>query len=333
MACRGRRVDSVEYYEDCLAKLNATITASQEALRRNTDALDREEEVRHESEVQQGRAPRLTWHATRRAVSEFLVGDPETRASLLEAEYLSRARQEQAGAGGPQLLLGEEGEALSGDGIAINAMGPSEPALGERVMTCLADWTVGVFRAGVRTGQVAIRGARQVTKTVGLLTLGSSVSSTGFVTFKSLTCAATASQVQMTNMPFVFKISPAPEPRDVIWANVATPTAQIEWREFSTSCLFAFLSLFWSIVVTGLYKVQSVLNTVQQEVFKGRQPTGVETAISVAIEYVPTLLLLIILQLLPLLFWYSSYRYERLRTHSDVQASVLSRFFYYQMVK
>lgn len=173
----------------------------------------------------------------------------------------------------------------------------------------------------------------QVTKAVGLLTLGSSMSSTGFVTFKSLTCAAVSAQLQLTNQPFTFKIIPAPEPRDIIWANVGVPTTQVETRVLGTSCLFAFLSLFWSLVFTGLYKVQSVLNTLQQEIFKDHPPSrGLETIINVAIEYVPTLLLLIILQLLPLLFWHASYRYERLRTHSDIHTSVFSRYFYFQML-
>ena len=66
-----------------------------------------------------------------------------------------------------------------------------------------------------------------MTQAVGLLTVGTAKSSTGFVTFKSLTSAATASQALLTAQPFVFKVQPAPEPRDILWHNVGVPLTQV----------------------------------------------------------------------------------------------------------
>jgi len=54
--------------------------------------------------------------------------------------------------------------------------------------------------------------------------------------------------------------------------------------------------------------------------------------VTLVIDYLPSLLLVISLQLLPWIFYIISYRYERLKTHSDVQASILGRYFYYQMI-
>ena len=53
--------------------------------------------------------------------------------------------------------------------------------------------------------------------------------------------------------------------------------------------------------------------------------------VALGIDYLPTLLLLLVLQLLPLIFWFASTKYERLKTKSDVQASIMYRYFYYQV--
>lgn len=167
-------MNSIEYYEQWLARLNTTIQSNQEALKKGTDALDKEEEKRHESHsVLHGNGNNgLTWRATRRVVSEFLIGDPETRASLLEQEYLTGIREAGGGMGTQtqdnHVLGGIEGpgQHTAEAGISINSPTHSGDAEGRntcsKVLACLQGWTAGMFRVGVRTGQVAISGARQV---------------------------------------------------------------------------------------------------------------------------------------------------------------------------
>jgi hypothetical protein len=237
----------------------------------------------------------------------------------------------------------------------------SEDNGAELILETVRDVTLDLFRKAAKTGQVAFRGAQevsyqrlgrtrqtreaipvrrhltrlgglQVTKAVGLLMLGSVMSSTGFVTFKTLTASTVASQAQLTAQPLVFDTCPAPEPRDVVWHNVAVPLSQIDYRVNVTSLFFMICVIFWGVVTSGIYNVQNYLQTVQETHFYLNLGEWGRFLVQLLIDYAPTLLLLIVMSLLPLVFSLASYRYERLKTHSDVQASIMSRYFYYQMM-
>eukprot|EP00624_Nannochloropsis_granulata_P001174 evm.model.NODE_15382_length_19341_cov_18.892767.2 len=180
----------------------------------------------------------------------------------------------------------------------------------------------------------AMEAGQEVTKALTLLAVDtSSMSSTGFVTFKSMSSAAIASQSLLTMEPFMFTINAAPEPRDVVWQNLTAPLRLVEWREASITIVITVLSVFWGALVSTLYKLQSQLQqwsntepSLQTLGYWGR------FILFLGIDFVPTLLLVIILAILPNFFWWLSRRYERVRTYSDIDASVMSRYFYYQMV-
>lgn len=131
----------------------------------------------------------------------------------------------------------------------------------------------------------------------------------------------------------MFAINPAPEPRDIAFSNVSTALRLIEWREATTTLLFLFLSIFWGGLVSALYNFQSWLQR-QSNDEPALQELGTwgRFLLYLGIDYVPTLILLIIMSLLPLFFWWSAQNYEKMRTYSDMDASVMSRYFYYQMV-
>ncbi len=189
------------------------------------------------------------------------------------------------------------------------------------------------LRFGKTTGQNAVEAGQEAAKAISLLAINTNMSSTGFVTFKSMTSAAVASQSLLTMEPFMFTINPAPEPRDVVWQNLAAPLRLVEWREASTTIVITFLSLFWGALVSALYKLQSQLQ-VWSSTDVAMEQLGYwgKFFLYLGIDYVPTLLLLIILAILPNIFWALARHYERLRTFSDIDASVMSRYFYYQMV-
>jgi len=131
----------------------------------------------------------------------------------------------------------------------------------------------------------------------------------------------------------MFSITPAPEPRDIAFANVSTPLRMVEWREATTTVLVLFLSIFWGGLVSALYNFQSWLQRRSDEE-PALQDLGAwgRFLLYLGIDYVPTLILLIIMALLPMFFWWSASYYEKMRTYSDMDASVMSRYFYYQMV-
>lgn len=114
--------------------------------------------------------------------------------------------------------------------------------------------------------------------------------------------------------------------------NVAVPMSQVNFRVIIVEAGLLFLSLFWGSLVITIYNFSTYLHRLPQLQPKPEYGDGLVALINVAINYVPTLILLIILQLLPWVFYLVSYNYERLKTHSEVQASITSRYFFYQMV-
>jgi hypothetical protein len=241
------------------------------------------------------------------------------------------ARPTMATTRGPSTVE-EEGDEEEGEGE--RARGGACPLPKQGVWGKAQELARRALRFGHNTARTAVVAGQEVTKAVGLLAGGpTNMSSTGFVTFKSMSSAAVASQSLLTMEPFMFTITPAPEPRDIAFCNVSTPLRMVEWREATTTILVIFLSIFWGGLVSALYNFQSWLQRRSSE-----EPAlqdlgkGGRFLLFLGIDYVPTLILLIIMALLPLFFWWSAQYYERMRTYSDIDASVMSRYFYYQMV-
>jgi hypothetical protein len=53
----------------------------------------------------------------------------------------------------------------------------------------------------------------------------SSPTSVGFITFESPEAALIASQINIASKPFMLMTRRAPEPRDLYWKNISSPTA------------------------------------------------------------------------------------------------------------
>lgn len=238
---------------------------------------------------------------------------------------------------GPSTVVEEDGEQeqeQDGDeeaGVEASSVCGQMPKQG--VWANVRELARRALRFGTNTARTAVEAGQEVTKAVGLLTVNTSMSSTGFVTFKSMSSAAVASQSLLTMEPFMFTITPAPEPRDICFANVSTPLRLVEWREATTTVLIVFLSVFWGGLVSGLYKFQSWAQfRASEEPALQNLGSGATVLLHLGLDYIPTVILLIIMSLLPFFFWWSSLYYEKMRTYSDMDASVMSRYFYYQMV-
>jgi hypothetical protein len=163
--------------------------------------------------------------------------------------------------------------------------------------------------------------------------LGTPVSSTGFVTFKTLLISTVASQAKLVTAPRAFEASPAPEPRDIVWANVAMPAMTVESRHVLVSVQLLIGAVFWGAIVSAIYSVEDILQAVQDTQWFHNLDEWPQFLLVLLFENVPTLLLVIVMSLLPWAFELLCYYYERLKTHSDVQASIARRYFSYQMVR
>ncbi|CAN0314103.1 unnamed protein product, partial [Ectocarpus fasciculatus] len=183
-------------------------------------------------------------------------------------------------------------------------------------------------------GNSAFHTTRRVARGVLYLTLGQRMSTTGFVTFRQMAACAASRQVLLAPRPDWCDCEPAPDPRDVVWKNIAVPQPQArhinDLRQNVAACLVAAGAIFWSIPVlliqfwasySQLEKIFPVLADLDPDSFLYYVIAG----------YLPVVLLLLLMLLLPFLFQALAYRYERRKSHSEVQQSILTRYFTYQV--
>lgn len=190
-------------------------------------------------------------------------------------------------------------------------------------------------REGLRTAEVAtqgaIKGMLEVGKTVELLTLGAlyRISSTAFVTLKSRQSKCAAEQMLLSHEFFSLSVQPCPNPKDIIWDNIPIPIKQITMRSSIAGVTFAIGALFWSLVVAFISAVSS-LESISQELpwLQQYSDTDIYALLN---NYLAISLLLILLALLPFVFDFVARSYEGLKQESEIQNSIMSRYFYYQL--
>ncbi|KAH6803448.1 Early-responsive to dehydration stress protein [Perilla frutescens var. frutescens] len=73
-----------------------------------------------------------------------------------------------------------------------------------------------------------------------------------FVTFKSRWGAALAAQSQQTSNPLLWVTEMAPEPRDVLWKNLANPYKYLPLYKFAVYVAVTLLTIFFAVPVTAV---------------------------------------------------------------------------------
>jgi hypothetical protein len=73
-----------------------------------------------------------------------------------------------------------------------------------------------------------------------------------FVTFEKMSSAQIAAQAVHTSTPFQLETCLAPEPRDIVWANMDYSAKALRLREAVVLGSLALLFFFWVIPITGL---------------------------------------------------------------------------------
>ncbi|KAH8060179.1 hypothetical protein JL722_5141 [Aureococcus anophagefferens] len=127
-----------------------------------------------------------------------------------------------------------------------------------------------------------------------------------------------------TAFPFAMEAGEAPEPRDVIWENVYVSAESVSRRQWVVNGAILTLVVFWASVVSFCASSTQILS------YLGFDPAS---TISQAIASIlPVIVLLSIINLLPLFFQLIARFYERLKAHSEVDLSVVERFFRFQFI-
>lgn len=163
--------------------------------------------------------------------------------------------------------------------------------------------------------------------TVGVVR--STMSSTGFVTLLDLTSVTTAATSPLTSKPGILSMNVAPEPRDIIWENVNITRRSRDRREKVTNVLLVIGLFFWIIPLTMIQLFATVEYIAK---IPGMEWITQEEDVSRFVKgYLPVVALLCLILILPVIFKFIALKYERRMTYSDVQMSMLGRYFYYQL--
>ncbi len=268
---------------------------------------------------------------TERAAAKKAVEDLET----LDANIMYRVKDKIAAAlnnqadffGGGELYHTEK-DKLETVRSADSIQDESEEVSAALIAKGVAKEQLFALTFGFRA---ALDATQQITHGVLRLTLGQRVGSTAFVTFHSLLDTTTACQVLIMQHAKSCMTSPAPEPQDIIWRNIAKPVKQVELRHQLANFAFTLLAIFWALPVSF---VQAISSISQLQVFiPALKRLDVESYwYSLLSSYLPVLALLGLIAILPIIFETSCFYYEGVKLSSTIQQSILVRCFLYALV-
>jgi hypothetical protein len=157
------------------------------------------------------------------------------------------------------------------------------------------------------------------------------ISRTGFVTFidlSSVTCVASA---PLTHKPNTLEVTVAPEARDILWQNCHYTADLRKRREANASNFLALGALLWSIPLAFIQGVSSAENVAQLPGMEWILEYDNGNLALFINAYLPVVALLGLIMLLPIIFDWVARSYEKRKTQSDVQRSLVGRYFYYQL--
>eukprot|EP00985_Skeletonema_marinoi_P023778 scaffold16004_cov202-Skeletonema_marinoi.AAC.2 len=161
--------------------------------------------------------------------------------------------------------------------------------------------------------------------------VGATMSSTGFITFKDLHSVTCAAKTPLFHKPDVLIANMAPESRDIIWENAHVNLGWSRGREWTANMLLGVGAILWSIPVAS---IQALATADQIATVPGMGWLETLDGGNVAAfvnGYLPVVLLLTIIMVLPHIFYAVALHYEDRKTRSDVQKSITGRYFYYQL--
>jgi hypothetical protein len=161
--------------------------------------------------------------------------------------------------------------------------------------------------------------------------VGTTMSSTGFVTFLDLTSVATAASTPLTHKPNVLRATVAPEPRDIRWRSAPVLEKTVTRRENFVNILLTFGIVLWSIPLTAIQAFATAEQVARLPGMDWVLTFDAGHFTSFINGYLPVIALLSLIMLLPIIFEQIAVRYEHRKTVSDVQRSMLGRYFYYQL--
>lgn len=187
--------------------------------------------------------------------------------------------------------------------------------------------------------RLATTATRRVFRTLALegAALGRALepSATGVVTFSSVGVAATIGQIQLASFKGLRAVAGvAPTRSDVVFSNVGEKASGVEFRSWCADALL----VWFGVLLTPLIGVIQGLSNIERiaEVVPFLRPFAEEDEYAYVREvvtgYIPVLLVLGLLAIIPYFLEHLALHYVRFKSQSLVQRYVLDRHFYFQLL-
>ena len=156
----------------------------------------------------------------------------------------------------------------------------------------------------------------------------STLSSTGFVTFSDMASVVDAVKSPLSCDPYIFKVSIAPDPRDLIWENAHINHSYCKGREWTANLILGVDAILWGTVIASIQAWATIDHISTVPGFYWMDSFNENPF---ANGYLPVVTLLMIISVLPFIFEKVAQTLEKRKTKTDVQDSMLGRYFYYQV--
>lgn len=162
--------------------------------------------------------------------------------------------------------------------------------------------------------------------------VGATMSSTGFITFLDLTSVTTAASAPLTSKPQTLDVGVAPEARDVIWQNAHISLRSQHRRENSSNIFLVVVGFLWIFPLAAIQAFAKAEYIAQIPGMEWILTAGGGSVSQFVNGYLPVVALLCLIMILPVIFEVLARNYEKRKTMSDVQNSMLGRYFYFQVL-
>jgi hypothetical protein len=296
MAQPGEKVDSIDYYTRYLAILNDRVAKLQE-----------------------------------QKIALATQGDNSVRATdwishtlgLKGSSSISRESSNSHAAAAAYNSDGGEQQSVEEDGLIVQSHSASAVVRGHTLALLRQ---VGLdFLCG---GFLSMH--RQLDAVVDTLS-GATMSSTGFVTFKELVTTACAVRAPLSHEAGVLDAQIAPEPRDLKWENAHINRSWSAGRQWTMNLLLVLGAVLWSAVVAAIQALANLESLSQLPGLSGLGEGMSDHLKALVNGFLPVAALLFVIFLLPFVFKWIAIDLERRKSMSDVERSVMNRFFWYQL--
>ncbi|KAI9438478.1 DUF221-domain-containing protein [Lactarius indigo] len=152
-----------------------------------------------------------------------------------------------------------------------------------------------------------------------------------FVTFEKMSSAQIAAQAVHTSAPFQLETCLAPEPRDIVWANMDYSTRALRIREAIVLGSLALLFFFWVIPITGLAGLLSYKEIKKTMPWLGHLIDSNEKIRAIVQNSLPSVAMITLNALLPFVLEALTY-VQGFRARSLVEYSLMKKYFLFLLV-